>query len=177
MADFSHDDDGVDRRDVGRDRQQRRHGGSPAPASSPSTSRIVRDAIKASGGVGEPWHVDGANAVRLGDLLLVIDADDLGWMATVYVIDGDEADPVAVRASETANPVRELAGWLQNAAGPMIWKRIKAGLYRSGEYLVGQLGTGEWFAEGPGVDRCFDHKNEAQTACATARLSPTAPPG
>lgn len=130
--------------------------------------------MEASGGLGELWHVDGADAVRVGDLLFVVDAGGPGWLATVYVIDGDEADPVAVRASETANPVRELADWLRNAAGPMVWKRITPGLYRSGEYLVGQLGTGEWFAEGPGVDRCFDHKVDAQTACATARSSPTA---
>lgn len=166
VANISYDDDGGGR-----------PGGSSAPALSASAAHIVRDAIDASGGLGEPWHLDGANAVRLGDLLFTIDTDDLGWMATVYVIDGDVADPVAVRASETANPVRELAGWLQNTAGPMVWKRIEPGLYRSGEYLVGQLGTGEWFAEGPGVDRCFDHKTDAQTACATARISPTAPPG
>ncbi len=139
----------------------------------PSTPQIVRDAIRASGGLGEPWYLDGANAVRAGDLLFVIDADELGWLATVYAVDNEEATPVAVRASENDNPVRELAGWLRNTAGPMVWKRVKPGLYRSGAYLVGQLGTGEWFAEGPGVDQCFDTKHDAQTACATARINPT----
>ena len=56
----------------------------------------------------------------------------------------------------------------------MAWKRVKPGLCRSGGYLVGQLDTGEWFAEGPGVDRCFDYKRDAQAACAAAR-SYTAP--
>ena len=37
----------------------------------------MRDAISASGGLGEPWCLDGANAVRVGDLLFVIEVDDL----------------------------------------------------------------------------------------------------
>lgn len=109
------------------------------------------------------------NAVRAGNLLLVIDVDDLGWMVTAYVIDGGEADPVAVLTAENGSPVRVLSAWLRAAAGPMRWKRVKPGVYRSGGYLVGQLDTGEWFAEGPGVDQCFDHKNAAQAACAAAR--------
>ena len=133
---------------------------------------IVRDAISSSGGLGEPWCLDDddASAVRVGDLLLEMDVDDLGWMVTAYVIDGGEAAPVSVLAGESGNPVRALAGCLRNAAGPMAWNRVKQGLYRSGGYLVGQLDTGEWFAEGPGVDRCFDHKHDAQAACAAARL-------
>lgn len=50
----------------------------------------------------------------------------------------------------------------------MVWKRVQPGLYRSGKYLVGHLQTGEWFAEGPGVDQVFDHKHAAQAACAAA---------
>lgn len=131
---------------------------------------IVRDAISSSGGLGEPWCLDDANAVRVGDLLLVIDVDDLGWMVTAHVVDAGEATAVSVLAGETGDPVRALAGFLRNAAGPMAWKRVTQGLYRSGGYLVGQLDTGEWFAEGPGVDRCFDHKHDAQAACAAARM-------
>jgi hypothetical protein len=142
----------------------------PFRAAPPRSTDIVRDAISASGGLGEPWCLDGANAVRVGDLLFVIEVDDLGWMVTAYVIDGGEASPVAVLAEEnTRNLVRALTDWLRNVAGPMSWKRIKPGLYSSGGYLVGQLDTGEWFAEGPGVDRCFDHKCDAQAACAAAR--------
>lgn len=130
---------------------------------------VVRQAISVSGGLGEPWRLDGADAVRVGNLLFVIEADDLGWMITSYVIDGDDATPQAVLAAESGSPGRALAGWLRNAAGPMVWKRVRQGLYRSGRYLVGHLDTGEWFAEGPGVDRCFDHKQDAQDACAAAR--------
>lgn len=130
---------------------------------------IVLQAIRASGGLGEPWDIDDAAAVRVGNLLFLIEADDLGWVMTSYVIDGDEAAPAAIIASDGDNPVRALCGWLRSAAGPMSWKRVKQGLYRSGDYLVGQLDTGEWFAEGPGVDRCFDHKHDAQAACAAAR--------
>ncbi len=141
----------------------------------PSTRavEIVHQAISASGGLGEPWCVEGANAVRVGNLLLVIDTDDLGWVMTAHVVDGGEAAPVAVLADESTSPVPALTCWLRNAAGPMAWKRIKPGLYRSGGYLVGQLDTGEWFAEGPGVDRCFDHKQDAQAACAAARSHTT----
>ena len=99
----------------------------------------------------------------------VIEVDDLGWLVTGYVIDGEEADPVEVLAAEHGDPVRALTAWLRTAAGPMAWQRIEPGVYRSGSYLVGQLPTGEWFAEGPGVDRCFDHKHDAQAACAAAR--------
>lgn len=159
-----------------RAQQQRRRGVTPARTLPTSAAGIVRDAISASGGVGEPWCLDGVNAVRVGDLLFVIEVDDLGWMVTAYVIDGGEAAPVAVLADENDNPVRALTGWLRNAAGPMAWKRVKPGLYRSGGYLVGQLDTSEWFAEGPGVDRCFDHKHDAQAACATARSCTTPPP-
>lgn len=134
----------------------------------------MRDAISASGGLGEPWCLDGVNAVRVGNLLLVIEVDDLGWVLSAYVIEGGEADPVAVLAAENGNPERALTAWLRAAAGPMAWKRVKPGLCRSGGYLVGQLDTGEWFAEGPGVDRCFDYKRDAQAACAAAR-SYTAP--
>lgn len=140
----------------------------------PRSAEIVRDAISASGGLGEPWCLDGVNAVRIGNLLIVIDVDDLGWVLTAYVIDGGEATLVAVLAAEDGDPVRALTGWLRAAAGPMVWKRVTPGVYRSGGYLVGQLETGEWFAEGPGVDRCFDHKHDAQAACAAAR-SNTAP--
>lgn len=107
--------------------------------------------------------------MRVGNLFLEIESDDLGWMVTSYVIDGGEAAPVAVLAGEGGDPVRAVAGLLRNAAGPMAWKRVAQGQYRSGDYLVGQLDTGEWFAEGPGVDRCFDHKHDAQAACAAAR--------
>jgi len=141
----------------------------PSLATPLRSAEIVRDAIKASGGLGEPWYLDGVNAARVGNLLFVIDVDDLGWVVTAYVIDGGEADPVAVLAAENGNPVRALTSWLRAAAGPMPWQRVKPGVYRSGAYLVGQLDTGEWFAEGPGVDRCFDHKHDAQAACAAAR--------
>lgn len=129
----------------------------------------MNEAISASGGFGEPWCLDDVNAVRVGNLLLEVDNDDLGWVVTAYAIEDGEATPVAVRAGDSGTPVRPLAAWLRNSAGPMIWKRVGAGLYSSGGYLVGQLGTGEWFAEGPGVDRCFDHKLDAQAACAAAR--------
>lgn len=135
----------------------------------PRPADLVRRAIHASGGLGEPWCLDGVSAVRVGNRLLEIDSDDLGWVVTAYVIDGGEATPVAVRADESGNPLRAIVEWLRTTAGPMTWTRIKSGLYRSGGYLVGQLETGEWFAEGPGVDRCFDHKHEAQAACAAAR--------
>ena len=138
-------------------------------ASPPRSADIVRDVISASGGLGESWCLDDVDAIRVGDLLFVIEVDDLGWMVTAYRIDGGEADPFAVLVAETGNPVRALATWLRAAAGPMIWKRVKPGVYRSGGYLVGQLETDEWFAEGPGVDRCFDHKQDAQAACAAAR--------
>ena len=132
---------------------------------------IVRDAIRASGGLGEPWSLDGENAVRVGDLLFVIEVDDLGWMLTAYAIAGGEATAVSVLAEQNGNPVRALTDSLRSAAGPMAWTRVKPGLYRCGRYLVGQLDTGEWFADGPGVDRCFDHKHDAQAACGVARTA------
>lgn len=146
--------------------------GSSAPSRPPLPTRaadFVHQAIHASGGLGEPWFLDGMNAVRVGNRLLEIDSDDLGWMVTAYIIDDGEATAVAVRAAESGNPLRTITEWLRSTAGPMTWTRIKPGMYRSGRYLVGQLETGEWFAEGPGVDRCFDHKHDAQTACAAAR--------
>jgi hypothetical protein len=144
-----------------------------------SGAEVVREAITASGGLGELWCLDDADAVRVGNLLFVADADDLGWMVTAYMIEGGEAAAVAVAAAENGNPVRVLTSWLRAAAGPMAWERVKRGMYRSGRYLVGQLDTGEWFAEGPGVDRCFDHKHEAQAACAAARsyIPPLPPSG
>lgn len=130
----------------------------------------MRSAITASGGLGEPWFLDGVNAVRVGDWLFEVEVDDLGWMMTAYRVEDGQAAPVAVLAGEDdGDPVRALSGWLRNAAGPMAWKRVKPGLYRSGGYVVGCLDTGEWFAEGPGVDQCFDHKHDAQAACAAAR--------
>jgi hypothetical protein len=140
-------------------------------------AEIVRVAINASGGLGEPWHLDDATAVRVGNLLFAIDVDELGWVVTAYVIDGGEADPVAVLAGENGDPVRALTAWLRAAAGPMTWKRVAPGVYRSGGYLVGLLATGEWFAEGPGMDRCFDHKHDAQAACAAARNDTVPLPG
>jgi len=130
---------------------------------------IVNQAIGASGGLGEPWWLEGVNAVRVGNRLLEIDIGDLGWMVTFYVIENGEATAVGVRSDESGNPLQAITEWLRTTAGPMHWRRIEPGLYRCGGYLVGQLGTGEWFAEGPGVDRCFDHKRHAQAACAAAR--------
>lgn len=130
---------------------------------------IVRHAVKASGGLGETWCIDGDDAIRIGNLMLVIEMDDLGWIVTAYTIDGAEADLFAVVAAENGNPVRVVTDWLRAAAGTMSWKRVEPGVYSSGGYVVGRLDTGEWFAEGPGVDQCFDHKNDAQAACAAAR--------
>lgn len=48
------------------------------------------------------------------------------------------------------------------------WKRDGNGTYTSGAYRVGRTQTGEWWAEGPGVDRVFDTKAEAQAACCQA---------
>lgn len=141
----------------------------PPLAGIPRSVDIVRDAVKASGGLGEPWCVDGDGAIRVGNLMLVIEMDDLGWMMMAYAIDGAEADFRSVVAAESGNPVRVLTDWLRAAAGTMSWKRVESGVYSSGGYVVGRLDTGEWFAEGPGVDQCFDHKNDAQAACAAAR--------
>ncbi|MBU3751508.1 MAG: hypothetical protein FGM52_13880 [Mycobacterium sp.] len=94
-------------------------------------------------------------------------------MVTAYAVASGEAGLVSVLADGGGNLVRALADSLRRAAGPMAWRRLQQGLYRSGEYVVGQLDTGEWFAEGPGVDRCFDHKHGAQAACAAARSHTT----
>lgn len=138
---------------------------------------IVRSAIRTSGGLGEPWcsgvDVRQPDAVRAGNWIVVVetDGDALGWLMTTYAVssDGTEATPVAVAAGEDGGAVRTLASWLRRTAGPMAWKRVRPGLYRSGAYLVGQLDTGEWFAEGPGVDQAFDDKSQAQYACDSAR--------
>ncbi|HEX7321933.1 hypothetical protein [Mycolicibacter arupensis] len=78
-------------------------------------------------------------------------------MVTAYVIAYGEAAAVSVLAEENDNPVRALTGWLRNASGSIACNRVKPGPYRSNGYLGGQLDTSEWFAEVPGVDRCFDH--------------------
>jgi hypothetical protein len=147
------------------------------PSPPPRPAEIVRHAIRASGGLGEPWDLDGGNAVRVGNLLIEIDVDELGWVMMAYLIGGGEADLVAVLAAEHGDPVRALTAWLRAVAAPMSWKRVRPGVYRCGGYLVGQLDTGEWFAEGPGVDRCFDHKHDAQAACAAARNDTVPPDG
>ena len=137
---------------------------------------IVRAAIRTSGGLGEPWcsgaDVRQPDAVRVGNRIVVVetDGDDLGWLMTTYAVSGhgDEATAVAVIAGESG-AVRTLASWLRATARPMAWKRVRTGLYASGAYVVGHLDTGEWFAEGPGVDQAFDDKAQAQRACNTAR--------
>lgn len=50
----------------------------------------------------------------------------------------------------------------------LAWHREGPGLYRSGPYRVGRLDTGEWFADGPGVDAVYDTKAQAQVACMVA---------
>ena len=51
----------------------------------------------------------------------------------------------------------------------MRWHRAEAGLYLAqfgaARFKVGLLGTGEWFAEGPGVDQVYRSKGDAQQAC------------
>lgn len=138
---------------------------------------IVRAAIRASGGLGDAWcsgaEVRQPDAVRVGNRIAVIetDGDNLGWLMTTYAVSGDDAEatPIAVIAGEKRGAVRTLTSWLRTTAGPMAWKRVRPGLYMSGAYLVGQLDTGEWFAEGPGVDQAFDDKARAQRACDAAR--------
>ena len=145
-------------------------------------AEIVRCAIRASGNLGEPWCCgcdQWPDAVRVGTRLIVVETDcdtygrpaALGWLITVYAVpeDGVVAVPVAVLAEDDGDAVRRLTSLIHEVGRPMIWTRERPGLYRSGEYVVGQLDTGEWFAEGPGVDRCFDHKAEAQAACDSAR--------
>ena len=149
---------------------------------------IVRAAIRISGGLGDAWcsgvDVRQPDAVRVGNRIVVVetDGDNLGWLMTTYAVsrDGDEATPIAVFAGEDG-AVRTLTSWLRTTARPMAWKRVRPGLYGSGAYVVGHLGTGEWFAEGPGVDQVFDDKAQAQRACDAARagtqhLSSTHPP-
>ena len=136
---------------------------------------IVRAAIRTSGGLGDAWcsgvDVRQPDAVRVGNRIVVVetDGDDLGWLMTIYAMSGDdEATPIAVIAGENG-AVRTLASWLRTTARPMAWKRVRPGLYGSGAYVVGHLDTGEWFAEGPGVDQAFDDKAQAQRACDAAR--------
>jgi len=50
----------------------------------------------------------------------------------------------------------------------MKWTRIKPGLYRAGDYQVGLMTSGEWFAEGPNVDAAYRSKGDAQMACVWA---------
>ena len=139
---------------------------------------IVRAAIRISGGLGDAWcsgvDVRQPDAVRVGNRIVVVetDGDDLGWLMTIYAVSGDdEATPIAVIAGENG-AVRTLASWLRTTARPMAWKRVRPGLYGSGAYVVGHLDTGEWFAEGPGVDQAFDDKAQAQHACDAARARP-----
>ncbi|WP_099024539.1 hypothetical protein [Mycolicibacterium palauense] len=142
-----------------------------------SAADIVRAAVRTSGGLGDAWcsgaDVRQPDAVRVGSRLVVVetDGDNLGWLMTTYAVsdDGAEATPIAVIAGENPGAVHTLTSWLRTTAGPMAWKRIRPGLYRSGAYFVGQLDTGEWFAEGPGVDQAFDDKAQAQRACDAAR--------
>lgn len=141
-----------------------------------TAAEIVSAAIRTSGGLGVAWcsgaDVRQPDAVRVGNRIVVVetDGDDLGWLMTTYAVsdDGAEATPIAVVAGENG-AVRTLTSWLRRTAGPMAWKRVRPGLYRSGAYFVGQLDTGEWFAEGPGVDQAFDDKARAQRACDAAR--------
>jgi hypothetical protein len=141
---------------------------------------IVHRAIAASGGLGEPWCCGGdqwPDAVRVGNRLMVVETDSdtygtpagLGWSITLYVVpdDGGAAAPVAVLAEDNGDAVRTLTSLIRQTGRPLTWTRERPGRYRSGEYLVGQLDTSEWFAEGPGIDRCFDHKAAAQAACSS----------
>ena len=135
---------------------------------------------------GEPWNVDSErlpDAVRVGKLLIEVEPDDEGGFSlTSFSV--DDGEPVTVRYTHTKRQatgrlialIRREAGRqreVQQETPPWRWHRVKPGEYRCGGYVVGQLGTGEWFAEGPGVDRCFDHKHEAQAACAAAHTSTT----
>ena len=51
------------------------------------------------------------------------------------------------------------------------WKRVGPSTYRSGEFWVGRLACGEWYAEGPGVDAVFPTKAEAQAACSMSAVA------
>ncbi|MBX7432690.1 hypothetical protein JDV09_11325 [Mycobacterium sp. Y57] len=148
-------------------------------------AEVVREAIAASG-TGEPWCVFDdrlPDAVRAGNRLILVETDTdergrpagLGWLITVYAVDGGDATPVAVHVAETKNAARRGLTSLIRQTGrpvverPLTWTREKPGLYRSGKYLVGHLDTGEWFGEGPGVDQVYDSKADAQAACDAAR--------
>ncbi|MCH9735720.1 MAG: hypothetical protein K0U78_14410 [Actinomycetia bacterium] len=155
-------------------------------------AEVVNEAI-AVGGIGEQWFVFDdrlPDAVRGGNRLILVETDidacgrpaGLGWLLTVFAVDGRDAVPVAVHVEDTKNAARRrLVALLRQpepsvhrrrvCQRPMTWRRERPGLYRSGKYLVGQLGTGEWFAEGPGgVDQAFDHKADAQAACRRASV-------
>jgi len=137
-------------------------------------AQIVRSAVAASG-LGEPWCVGpddrSPDAVRVGDRLMVVevDGDTYETLLTRYAIDDGTATPV--ESVGTDDGVRTLTAWIRDAGRPMAWTRVKPGQYRSGKYSVGQLDTGEWFAEGPGgVDQVFDRKVQAQAACRRAAV-------
>ncbi|UZK92607.1 hypothetical protein OIO89_00440 (plasmid) [Mycobacterium ulcerans] len=127
-----------------------------------TAAEIVHRAIRASG-LGEPW-CSGAqeepDAVRVGNQLMLVETDCATGeaMLTKYVIAGGAATAVEVIAHDYGNAVRRLTSWLREAGQPMVWTRENPGLYRSGKYLVGQLDTGEWFAEGPGSIRSMTSK-------------------
>lgn len=146
-------------------------------------AQIVRSAVAASGGLGEPWCSDldqlDTDAVRVSNRLMVVETDrdtygpsaGCGWQITVYAVpdDGGKAAPIAVVGADNGDAVPTLTSVIQKTGRPMTWTRIKPGMYQSGPYLIGRLDTCEWFAEGPGVDQCFDHKAQAQAACDSAR--------
>jgi len=50
----------------------------------------------------------------------------------------------------------------------MHWYRLRPGLYGAGEYQVGKVPSGEWYAEGPGLDQVYPSKHTAQQACLAA---------
>ena len=144
------------------------------------SAELIRDAIE-SCGIGERWHITDdrlPEAVRVGNRLIVVENDidecgrpaGLGWLLTVYAVRGDEAVPVGLYVTETKNAARHrLVCLLRQAVRPLVWTRQTPGLYRAGRYLVGHLdATGEWFAEGPGVDQVYDSKAAAQSACEAA---------
>lgn len=57
----------------------------------------------------------------------------------------------------------------------MRWYRLKPGLYGAGRYIVGKVPSGEWFAEGPGIDAVYPSKSAAQEACQQAVMRTTEP--
>lgn len=143
-------------------------------------AEVVQEAIVASG-IGERWYISDdrlPDAVRVGNRLILVETDTdecgqpagLGWLLTVLAVEGGNAAPVALHVEDTKNAARRrLMALICQTGRPLAWTRVTPGLYRAGQFLVGQLGTGEWFAEGPGVDQCFDHKAQAQAACDAAR--------